>query len=75
MQRAMALMAKEATMTPQEQALQLKAFQKTLRSHHAGSPAWLEVIDRCVDVMLTLHIEQLETEVTGHLDPAQVWPS
>ena len=51
-------------MTPQEQALQLKAFQKSLRSHHAGSPEWLEVIDRCVDVLLDIHIEQLDTEAT-----------
>jgi hypothetical protein len=47
-------------MTPQEQAQQLKEFQKTLRSHHAGSAAWFEVIDRCVDVMLSMHIEQLD---------------
>ena len=62
-------------MTPQEQAQQLKELQKTLRAHHASSPAWFQVIDRCVDVMLSMHIEQLETAVTGHLDPAQVWPS
>ena len=47
-------------MTPQEQAQQLKDFQQSLRSHHAGSAAWLEVIDRCVDVLLSLHIEQLD---------------
>jgi hypothetical protein len=43
---------------------QLKEFQKSLRSHHAGSAAWFEVIDRCVDEMLSIHIEQLDTEAT-----------
>ena len=52
-------------MTPQEQAQQLKDFQKTLRSHHAGSAAWLEVIDRCVDEMLSIHIEDLNKRVTS----------
>jgi len=47
-------------MTPQEQAQQLKDLQKTLRSHHASSPAWFQVIDRCVDVLLDIHIEQLD---------------
>jgi len=46
-------------MTLQEQ---LKEFQKSLRSHHAGSAAWFEVVDRCVDEMLSIHIEQLDTK-------------
>jgi hypothetical protein len=48
-------------MTLQEQ---FKEFQKSLRSHHAGSAAWFEVIDRCVDEMLSIHIEQLDAEAT-----------
>jgi hypothetical protein len=48
-------------MTLQEQ---LKEFQKSLRSHHAGSAAWFEVVDRCVDEMLSIHIEQLGAEAT-----------
>jgi hypothetical protein len=44
-------------MTLQEQ---FKEFQKSLRSHHAGSAAWFEVVDRCVDEMLSIHIEQLD---------------
>jgi len=52
-------------MTPQEQAQQLKELQKTLRAHHASSPAWFQVIDRCVDVMLSMHIEQLDETGDG----------
>ena len=61
-------------MTPQEQAQLLKDFQKTLRSQtaNAHNPGWFEVIDRCVDVMLSIHIEQLDTETKHMSDTSKI---